>query len=131
MNKLQQLDARLAELGVRPEDLEEGFTRARGPGGQHVNTSSTAVQLRHAPSGVEVRAEGERSQMANRVAARERLIERLEAAREEEARARIDAREKKRRQHRRPSRAARKRAVERKRRRATVKRNRGRVRGED
>ncbi len=131
MNRLQQLDARLAELGVRPEDLEEGFTRSRGPGGQHVNTSATAVQLRHAPSGLEVRADGERSQMANRVAARERLIERLEAALEQEAQARVAAREKKRRQNRRPSRAARRRNVEAKRRRSAVKRNRGRVRGED
>ena len=131
MNKLQQLDAHLAELGVRPEDLEEGFTRARGPGGQHVNTASTAVQLRHAPSGLEVRAEGERSQLANRVAARERLIERLEAAREEEARERVAAREKRRRQNRRPSAGARRRNVEKKRQRAAIKRNRGRVQHED
>ena len=131
MNKLQQFDARLAELGVRPEDLDEGFTRSRGPGGQHVNCSATAVQLRHAPSGIEVRAEGERSQMANRVAARQRLIARLEEAREAEARARVAAREKRRRQNRRPSRAARRRNVERKRRRAAVKRNRGRVRNDD
>ena len=131
MNRLQKLDGRLAELGVRPEDLTERFTCARGPGGQHVNRSATAVQLSHGPSGLDVRAEGERSQLANRVAARERLIERLEQAREAEEQARKAAQSRRRAQHRRPSRGARKRNVAAKRRRGEVKRMRGKVRGDE
>ena len=129
--RLQELDRRLAELGVAAEDLVERFTRAGGPGGQHVNKTSTAVQLRHAPSGLEVRAEGERSQLRNRVAARELLIARIEQARQEAEAARVAARERRRRQQRRPSAAARKRMVETKRKRAAVKGKRGRVRDRD
>lgn len=130
-DRLQELDLRLAELGVRPEDLVERFTRASGPGGQHVNKTATAVQLKHLPSGLEVRAESERSQIRNRIAAREQLIARVEAARAAEEAARIAAREKERRQRRRPPPAARKKTVEDKRQRGAVKRSRGRVRDDD
>jgi protein subunit release factor B len=130
-DRLQELDRRLAELGVRPEDLVERFTRASGPGGQHVNKTATAVQLKHLPSGLEVRAESERSQIRNRIAAREQLIARVEAARAAEEAARIAAREKERRQRRRPPPPARKKTVEDKRQRGAVKRSRGRVRDDE
>jgi len=125
--RLQELDRRLAELGIRPEDIVEQFTRARGPGGQHVNKTSTAVQLKHVPSGIEVRAEGERSQLRNRVAAREQLIARIEAARAEAEAERRAAAERKRRQKRRPPPAVRKKMVATKRKRGAVKRLRGPV----
>lgn len=79
---------RLATLGVREEDLVERFVRAAGPGGQNVNKTSTAVQLRHAPSGIEVKAQSARSQGLNRYLARQRLAEELEARRQGEASAR-------------------------------------------
>jgi protein subunit release factor B len=129
--RLQELDQRLAELGVLPEDLEEHFSRAGGPGGQHVNKTATAVQLRHVESGMVVRADNERSQLRNRIAAREQLIARIEAARAEEEAARRAARERQRRQRRRPSPAARARNVDAKRKRGEVKRGRGRVREPD
>ncbi len=122
---------RLAELGVKDEDLVERFTRAGGPGGQHVNRTSSAVQLHHGPSGIEVRAEGERSQLRNRIAAREQLIDRIETARAEAEAARVAAREKVRRQRRRPSKGARRRNAANKRRRGAVKRLRGRVTNKD
>lgn len=77
--KRQALEARLAALGVRDSDLDESFARASGPGGQHVNRTSTAVRLVHRPSGIEVRAQSERSQLLNRYQARKRLAEKLEA----------------------------------------------------
>lgn len=129
--RLQELDQRLAGLGVEPDDLIERFTRASGPGGQHVNRTSSAVQLRHIPSGIEVRAEGERSQLRNRITAREQLIERLERARREAEAARVAALERRRRQNRRPSLGARRRNVEHKRQRGAVKARRGRVRGDE
>lgn len=68
-------------LGISEGDLEERFIRARGPGGQHVNKTSTCVVLRHRPSGLIIRCEQERSQRANRVLARRLLVERLDAQR--------------------------------------------------
>jgi peptide chain release factor len=130
-DRIKELDERLAELGVRPDDLLERFTRASGPGGQHVNRTSTAVQLKHLPSGIEVRAEGERSQLRNRITAREQLIARLEAIRAAAEAARVAARERARRQHRRPPPAARRKMVEKKRQRASVKQQRGRVHHEE
>src|SRR5262245_27456704 len=94
-------------LAIDPAEIEDSFVRAAGPGGQHVNKTSSAVQLRfdvrHSPSlpddvrhrlerlagrrltqdGVLVLvAQGERSQKRNREEALERLVELVrEAAR--------------------------------------------------
>lgn len=114
----------LRRLGVRDADLEETFTRSGGKGGQNVNKVSSAVQLKHVPSGVMVRCEEARSQAENRVMARWRLAGKLEAIRNAAAAAKRDAAEKARRASRRPSKAARRRYVETKRLRADVKKNR-------
>ena len=78
--KNRWLRLKMAELGVREEDLEETFQRSSGSGGQHVNKTATRVQLRHIPSGICVTASRERSQSINRFLARRELLERLEAA---------------------------------------------------
>lgn len=76
--KNRWLARRMEELGLREEDLEESFVRSAGHGGQHVNKTSTCVQLFHRPSGIRVSASRERSQSVNRFLARRELIERLE-----------------------------------------------------
>lgn len=131
MNDLEELNLILAELGIKPEDLVERFIRAQGKGGQHVNKTSTAVQLSHAQSGLEVRAEGERSQLRNRIRAREILIEKIKEKIEKDANDARNLREKKRRQHRRPSLAARRRNVEKKRQKGEKKRLRGPVKRDE
>ncbi len=65
-------------IQLREEDLQEQFVRASGPGGQNVNKVSTAVVLKHRPTGVEVRVEKERSQKLNRILARRLLLKKLE-----------------------------------------------------
>ncbi len=77
--KKRLLAARMAELGVREEDLEERFVRSSGKGGQHVNKSSTCVFLRHRPTGLEVKCMRERSQSVNRFLARRELMEKIAA----------------------------------------------------
>ena len=78
-DKEAALAARLAGLGVKPEDLVEKFIRAGGPGGQNVNKTSTAVYLKHLPTGIEVKMQQERSQALNRFLARRLLADKIEA----------------------------------------------------
>ena len=88
---------RMRRLGIRDVDLEETFARSSGPGGQHVNKVSTAVTLRHRPSGISVTVQDSRSQAVNRKLARERLLDAIEGAREKRRAAEIAEREKMRR----------------------------------
>ena len=54
--KISGLQQKMSQLNVREEDLEEHFIRSSGNGGQHVNKTSSAVWLRHIPSGRSVSA---------------------------------------------------------------------------
>jgi len=78
--KNRSLQQKMVELGVREEDFVESFIRSSGNGGQHVNKTSSAVQLRHKPTGIQVTCMRERSQSVNRFLARRELLERIEAA---------------------------------------------------
>ncbi|MEO7166068.1 MAG: peptide chain release factor-like protein [Spartobacteria bacterium] len=75
-------EERQERLGIVDADLEETFARSSGPGGQHVNKVSTAVTLRHRPSGIAVTVQDSRSQARNRVLALERLLDTLEHRKE-------------------------------------------------
>ena len=118
---------RMKQLGIEAADLEETFARSSGPGGQHVNKVSTAVTLRHRPSGISVTVQDSRSQAINRKLARERLLDAIETAREARRAAEIAKREKvRRRKSRRPA-ALKRQILESKRRRGELKKKRAKI----
>ncbi len=65
------------DRSVLDREVEMSAFRASGPGGQHVNKTSSAVRLRHLPSGVVLVCDDTPSQHRNRELAFERLIGKL------------------------------------------------------
>ena len=65
------------EVKIDPGDLEIMTTAAGGPGGQHVNRTMSAVQIKHIPSGIMVRSEQQRSQHQNKAKALQILSAKL------------------------------------------------------
>ncbi len=127
---------------VPESELEERFSRSPGPGGQSVNTTDSRVEIVFDVAASEVltpqqrdrvvaalgstrlsvTASEHRSQLRNRVAARERLAERLRTALAPPPRSRVATK---------PTRGSQRRRVEAKRRRSETKSGRGRVRDTD
>src|SRR5690349_2010751 len=102
--KQNALYRRMQALGILGSDIEESFVRSGGAGGQHVNKSSSCVQLLHRPTGILVKCQEDRSQAVNRFLARRILTDRIEQERLGKQSAEQQRREKIRRQKRRRSR---------------------------
>ena len=118
---------RMRKLEISETDLKETFARSSGPGGQNVNKVSTAVTLRHLPTGLSVTVQDSRSQALNRKLAWERLLDAIENAREEQRIAEVARREKERRTKSPRPAALKRKILESKRRRAELKKQRTKI----
>lgn len=76
--KQDDLNERMARLGISEDDLREKFILGSGSGGQKINKTSSCVYLCHIPTGIEIKCQRDRSRAMNRFFARRELCDRIE-----------------------------------------------------
>lgn len=77
--KWDALEQRMADLGIKKDDLTLKAILGSGPGGQKVNKTASTIYVKHHPTGLEVKCGQERSQSLNHYRALQLLCEKLES----------------------------------------------------
>jgi len=78
------------EIEIAASDLKIDTYRATGAGGQHINTTDSAVRITHVPTGIVVQCQNERSQIQNRATAMSMLKAKLIELKEQEQKDKIE-----------------------------------------
>lgn len=104
-DKLEKLKQRMEVLLIHENDLLEKFILGTGSGGQKINKTNSCVFLKHLPSGIQIKCQKFRSRESNRLEALAELCDRIEKIHQREEQAKLAAKEKKRRQTRKRTKA--------------------------
>ncbi len=121
------VESTILAMGLRPVDFKERFTHAQGPGGQNVNKVASCVVIVHLPTGLRVKCQEHRTQLANRRAAWLQILCLIEKRKKQKERIERQARELKRRQSRGRSRKGKEEMLKAKKKQAAKKINRQKV----